>query len=72
MGKDKRKKKKQDEQLDELIKQYNDSLELLKAKHEQLDGMIREAQFHVNEAKEMRDEIADRLELIKREVPLDN
>ena len=72
MGKDKKKKKKQGEQPDETMKEYNDSLELLKAKHAQLDGILREAQLYLNEAKEMRDEAANRLDLIKREASLDN
>lgn len=71
MGKDK-KKKKHGEQPDETMKEYNDSLELLKAKHEQLDGILREAQLYLNEAKAMRDEVASRLDLMKREASLDN
>lgn len=72
MGKDKKKKKKQGEQPDELMKEYDDSLELLKAKHEQLDGILREAQLYLDEAKAMRDEAANRLDLMKREASLDN
>ena len=72
MGKDKKKKKKQGEQPDDTIKEYNDSLELLKAKHEQLDGILREAQLYLDEARKMRDEVASRLDLIKRDAPLDN
>ena len=72
MGKDKKKKKKQGEQPDDTIKEYNDSLELLKAKHEQLDGILREAQLYLDEARKMRDEVADRLDLMKRELPLDS
>lgn len=72
MGKDKKKKKKQGEQPDELTKKYDDSLELLKAKHEQLDGILREAQLYLDEAKAMRDEAASRLDLMKREASLDN
>ena len=71
MGKDK-KKKKHGEQPDELTKKYCDSLELLKAKHEQLDGILREAQLYLDEAKAMRDEAANRLDLMKREASLDN
>lgn len=70
MGKDK-KKKKQGEQPDEFTKEYNNSLELLKAKHEQLDGILREAQLYLDEAKKMRDEAANRLDLMKREASLD-
>ena len=65
MGKDKKKKKKQGEELDSLVKEYNEMLELVKAKKEQLDGMIREAQHYLNEAKEMRDEVANRLDIAK-------
>lgn len=72
MGKDKKKKKKQGEQPDETMKEYNDSLELLKAKHEQLNGILREAQLYLDEARKMRDEVADRLDLMKRELPLDS
>lgn len=71
MGKDKKKKKKQGEELDSLVKEYNEMLELVKAKKEQLDGMIREAQHYLNEAKEMRDEVANRLDIVKREASLD-
>lgn len=71
MGKDKKKKKKQGEELDSLVKEYNEMLELVKAKKEQLDGMIREAQHYLNEAKEMRDEVANRLDIAKREASLD-
>lgn len=72
MAKDKKKKKKQGEQPDEFTKEYNNSLELLKAKHEQLDGILREAQLYLDEAKKMRDEAANRLDLMKREASLDN
>ena len=71
MGKDKKKKKKQGEELDSLVKEYNEMLELVKAKKEQLDGIIREAQHYLNEAKEMRDEVANRLDIVKREASLD-
>lgn len=54
MGKKKKEKKSKDD-LDELIKEYNESLEMLKAKHEQLDGMIREVKIYLNEIKEIRD-----------------
>ncbi len=54
MGKDK-KKKKEKGSLDESIREYNDSLELLKAKHEQLDGLIREANLFLQEIKDIRD-----------------
>lgn len=70
MGKDK-KKKKQGKQPDESIKEYNDSLELLKAKHKQLDGILREAQLYLDEARQMRDDVANRLEIVKREASLD-
>lgn len=71
MGKDK-KKKKQGKQPDESIKEYNDSLELLKAKHKQLDGILREAQLYLDEARQMRDDAANQLEIVKREASLDN
>lgn len=54
MGKDKKKKKEKDS-LNESIREYNDSLELLKAKHEQLDGLIREANLFLQEIKDIRD-----------------
>lgn len=55
MAKDKKKKKKNDiNQADEFMKEYNESLELLKAKHEQLDGLIREAKLFLQEIKEIR------------------
>ena len=56
MGKDKKKnKKKTDVTVNELKKEYEDSLELLKAKHKQLDGMLREARLYIDELKELRD-----------------
>lgn len=56
MAKDKDKKKKKEKgSLDESIREYNDSLELLKAKHEQLDGLIREANLFLQEIKDIRD-----------------
>ena len=69
--KDKKKKKKQDDQIEDLVKEYNKMLELLKAKHEQLDGILREARAYLSEAKDMRDEVANRLETQKREASLD-
>lgn len=72
MAKEKKKKKKHGEHPNEFTKEYNNSLELLKAKHEQLDGILREAQLYLDEAKAMRDEAANRLDLMKREAPLDN
>ncbi len=56
MGKDKKKnKKKTDVTVNELKKEYEDSLELLKAKHKQLDGMLREARLYIDELRELRD-----------------
>lgn len=56
MAKDKdKKKKKGKDSPDKLIREYNESLELLKAKHEQLDGLIREANLFLQEIKEIRD-----------------
>lgn len=66
MAKDKDKKKKKNKdinQADELMKKYNESLELLKAKHEQLDGLIREAKLFLQEIKEIRDALAKNKEL---------
>ena len=54
MGKKKKEKKDKDD-LDALAKEYNESLEMLKAKHEQLDGMIREVKIYLNEIKQIRD-----------------
>ena len=64
MGKDKKKKKNKDvNQADEFMKEYNESLELLKAKHEQLDGLIREAKLFLQEIKEIRDGLVKDKEL---------
>lgn len=68
MGKDKDKDKKKKKnknigQVDELAKEYNESLELLKAKHEQLDGLIREAKLFLQEIKEIRDGLVKNKEL---------
>ena len=51
MAKDK-KGKKANKNVDGLKKEYEDSLELLKAKHKQLDGMLREVEIYLNELKE--------------------
>ncbi len=60
MAKDKDKKKKNGKinKPDDIIKEYNESIELLKAKHEQLDGLIREAKLYLQEIKELRDGLA--------------
>lgn len=68
MGKDKDKDKKKKKnknigQVDELAKEYNESLELLKAKHEQLDGLIREAKLFLQEIKDIRNELSKNIEL---------
>lgn len=59
MGKDKKKnKKKTDITVDELKKEYEDSLELLKAKHKQLDGMLQEVRLYIDDIKKMKEGIA--------------
>ena len=63
MGKDKKKKKKKyDDTADEFMREYNESLELLKAKHEQLNGLIREASLLVDEIKNIRDALKINME----------
>ena len=64
MGKKKKEKKDKDD-LDALAKEYNESLEMLKAKHEQLDGMIREVKIYLNEIKQIRDGIMPKKTLDK-------
>ncbi len=65
MGKDKDKKKKKgkENKPDDIIREYNESLELLKAKHEQLDGLIREAKLFLQEIKDIRNELSKNIEL---------
>lgn len=59
MGKDKKKnKKKTDITVDELKKEYEDSLELLKAKHKQLDGMLQEVRLYIDDIKKMKEGIS--------------
>lgn len=59
MGKDKKKnKKKTDITVDELKKEYEDSLELLKAKHKQLDGMLQEVRLYINDIKKIKEGIS--------------
>ena len=59
MGKDKKKnKKKADITVDELKKEYEDSIELLKAKHKQLDGMLQEVRLYIDDIKKMKEGIA--------------
>ena len=65
MAKDKDKKKKKNKDIskgDEFIKEYNESLELLKAKHEQLDGLIREAKLFLQEIKNLKEELSKNLD----------
>ena len=65
MAKDKEKKKKKNKDIsqgDEFIKEYNESLELLKAKHEQLDGLIREAKLFLQEIKNLKEELSKNLD----------
>ena len=63
MGKDKKKKKKKyDDTADEFMREYNESLELLKAKQEQLNGLIREASLLVDEIKNVRDALKINME----------
>ena len=58
MAKDKKKKKKADNiEIDELVKEYNESLELLKAKHKQLDGILREVELYLGEVKQIKDDL---------------
>ena len=59
MGKDKKKnKKKTDVTVDELKKEYEDSLELLKAKHKQLDGMLQEVRLYIDDIKKIKEGIS--------------
>ena len=58
MAKDKDKKKKKNKDIGQV-----DELELLKAKHEQLDGLIREAKLFLQEIKEIRDGLVKDKEL---------
>ncbi len=67
MAKDKKKKKKDaDTDIDALMKEWQDGVEMVKAKNEQLDGIIREVKVYLNEIKEMRDRMSSLFE------PLDN
>ncbi len=61
--KDKKKKKGKENKSDDIIREYNESLELLKAKHEQLDGLIREAKLFLQEIKDIRNELSKNTEL---------
>lgn len=55
-SKEKKQKKKRD--IDELQKDYETALEMLKAKQERLNGLIREAKLYLQEIKELRDGLA--------------
>lgn len=55
MAKDKEKKQKKKNNIDRLQKDYETAIEMLKAKHEKLDGLIREANIYIAELREMRD-----------------
>lgn len=55
MAKDKKKKK--DKGIEELQKDYEYALEMLKAKNDKLNGLIREANLYLSEIKEIRDNL---------------
>ena len=56
MAKDKDKKnKKKNKDIDSLVKEYNDGIEILKAKQKQLDGLIQEARLYISELKELKE-----------------
>ena len=54
MAKDKDKKKKKNKDIDSIVKEYNDGIEMLKAKQKQLDGLIQEARLYISELKELK------------------
>lgn len=56
--KSKEKKKKRQRDIEELQKDYETALEMLKAKQERLNGLIREAKLYLQEIKELRDGLA--------------
>ena len=67
MAKDKKKKKKpSDADIDALKTEYDEGLEMIKAKNEQLDGMIREVKIYMET---LRKEIEEFRSITK---PLDN
>ena len=72
MAKDKKKKKKDGAEIDALEKEWRESLELLEAKHEQADGLLRELKLKSNELSQEIEKVRDRLiELNERLEPLD-
>lgn len=72
MAKDKKKKKKDDAEIGSLEKEWGESLELLKAKHEQVDGLLRELKLKSNELSQEIEKVRERLiELNERLEPLD-
>lgn len=57
MSKDKKKKKDKDVSLDDLKKEYSDSIELLKAKHKQLDGALEEVRLYMEELRKIKEQL---------------
>jgi len=59
MGKDKKKNKNKniDKEWQTLIDEYNESMELLKAKHKQLDGMIEELRLATSEVRNIKEQL---------------
>lgn len=64
MGKKKKKKDiLESSEVDTLKDEYEKELALLRAKNQQLDGLIQEARLFVQEIKEIRDGIDQKLEM---------
>lgn len=72
MAKDKKKKKKDDAEIDALEKELRESLELLKAKHKQADGLLRELKLKSNELSQEIEKVRERLVALNEQLePLD-
>lgn len=67
MAKDKKKKKKQEgDNIESLKEEYESLIEVTKAKNKQLDGMIQEVRTELGEIRKLKEQ------LIKITAPLDN
>ncbi len=59
MAKDKKKKKDKKKEITEstFTEEYDDLLKGLRIKHEQYDGLIKEAKLYLDEVKELREKL---------------
>lgn len=54
-----KKKKDKDANIDNLVKEYDYEIKMLKAKQKRLEGLIQEAQLYIEELREMKEEFTN-------------